>query len=256
MKKSILIIVILSIAALCFAGPLQEMHKRVIAGSTVAGGGVCGVDEDVLLYVDFEDNSSPYSFYKPSEETFTLSNAAINSDTTIVGNYTLDSPTAEDYAVVTIADIAGWSWTQFTIGFYVKVVGYTQWQRVFNAEYDGNNRMLFWLSGTSPGNVEATFYYVGDGNGPNMSTTTLDASQGDILFVEIHVDTTGPTYSIDVDGVELATSTTARGGLTAPTTLRIGQDEAGVNGDLSIDQFLYSTDPTESLYERRECTQF
>jgi hypothetical protein len=38
MKKSILIIVILSIAALCFAGPLQEMHKRVIAGSTVAGG--------------------------------------------------------------------------------------------------------------------------------------------------------------------------------------------------------------------------
>jgi hypothetical protein len=39
MKKSILIIVILSIAALCFAGPLQEMHKRVIAGSTVAGGG-------------------------------------------------------------------------------------------------------------------------------------------------------------------------------------------------------------------------
>jgi hypothetical protein len=39
MKKSILIIVILSIAALCFAGPLQEMHKRVIAGSTVAAGG-------------------------------------------------------------------------------------------------------------------------------------------------------------------------------------------------------------------------
>jgi hypothetical protein len=39
MKKSILIIVILSIAALCFAGPLQEMHKRVIAGSTVASGG-------------------------------------------------------------------------------------------------------------------------------------------------------------------------------------------------------------------------
>jgi hypothetical protein len=38
MKKSILIIVILSIAALCFAGPLQEMHKRVIAGSTVAAG--------------------------------------------------------------------------------------------------------------------------------------------------------------------------------------------------------------------------
>jgi hypothetical protein len=41
MKKSILIIVILSIAALCFAGPLQEMHKRVIAGSTVAGGEAC-----------------------------------------------------------------------------------------------------------------------------------------------------------------------------------------------------------------------
>jgi hypothetical protein len=38
MKKPILIIVILSIAALCFAGPLQEMHKRVIAGSTVAAG--------------------------------------------------------------------------------------------------------------------------------------------------------------------------------------------------------------------------
>jgi hypothetical protein len=40
MRKSILIIAILSIAALCFAGPLQEMHKRVIAGSTVAGGGI------------------------------------------------------------------------------------------------------------------------------------------------------------------------------------------------------------------------
>jgi hypothetical protein len=39
MRKSILIIAILSIAALCFAGPLQEMHKRVIAGSTVAAGG-------------------------------------------------------------------------------------------------------------------------------------------------------------------------------------------------------------------------
>jgi hypothetical protein len=40
MRKSILIIAILSIAALCFAGPLQEMHKRVIAGSTVAEGEV------------------------------------------------------------------------------------------------------------------------------------------------------------------------------------------------------------------------
>jgi hypothetical protein len=54
MKKSILIIVILSIAALCFAGPLQEMHKRVIAGSTVAAGaGVC------TKYIENSDNWGP-----------------------------------------------------------------------------------------------------------------------------------------------------------------------------------------------------
>jgi hypothetical protein len=55
MKKSILIIVILSIAALCFAGPLQEMHKRVIAGSTVAGGGAeCSTTDEYNASTSFQ----------------------------------------------------------------------------------------------------------------------------------------------------------------------------------------------------------
>jgi hypothetical protein len=54
MKKSILIIVILSIAALCFAGPLQEMHKRVIAGSTVAEvGGSCASAQAQSTIADY-----------------------------------------------------------------------------------------------------------------------------------------------------------------------------------------------------------
>jgi hypothetical protein len=64
MKKSILIIVILSIAALCFAGPLQEMHKRVIAGSTIAGGEESCSETPFINYssgaADWEELSNSY----------------------------------------------------------------------------------------------------------------------------------------------------------------------------------------------------
>jgi hypothetical protein len=58
MKKSILIIVILSIAALCFAGPLQEMHKRVIAGSSSGGGEVSACESASETIIVGDDTQS------------------------------------------------------------------------------------------------------------------------------------------------------------------------------------------------------
>jgi len=232
------------------------MSTAFMGGGVTAASGGCGVDTDVLLYTGFEDNSSPYNYYKPSGETFTLSNAAINGDTTIVGSYTLDSPTEEDYAVVTIADISGWDWVSFTIATYVKIVGFVEWQRVFRAEYDGDNVLNCYLKGSTPSNIEVGVVYTGSGSGCSLLSTTLNASQGDTIFIEFQANTGTPSYTLYVDNVQHATATNAWDTLTPPTTLHIGQTEAGINGDLAIDQFMYSNDDTERFYDRRACTVF
>jgi hypothetical protein len=87
MKKSILIIVILSIAALCFAGPLQEMHKRVIAGSTVAaGGGDCPDGTYKFAYNGDHSSGTDYACFdsgnssKQGTETDPGTNITVSED--------------------------------------------------------------------------------------------------------------------------------------------------------------------------------
>ena len=66
MKKLLIIFLVLFIPGLCFSGPLQQAHKKVIAGQTVASGGDCSsqtteIDQDVT-------DTSNSNFYDARQE--------------------------------------------------------------------------------------------------------------------------------------------------------------------------------------------
>lgn len=52
MKRFSILFLILFIPSICFPGPLQQAHKKAIAGQTVASGGVCTSTEYSLLSSD------------------------------------------------------------------------------------------------------------------------------------------------------------------------------------------------------------
>jgi hypothetical protein len=223
MKKTIVLILLL-IPMLCFAGALQEKHRSVIAKKNVAATGDSCTGA-LKLSAHFENSDTitsgtPAGCNSNADQTWTIAAGLeyISADKSD-GTYsiaTVSADSASKTATIT-ADVLSASGT-VVFDFYATTLGnFGDILTIDLASPDANNKLLIKeISGSY------YFYYYGGGENTSVSAThTTDSWQ--TITIKWRVEGS-PHLSIQVDSGTAGTSTDALKTLTGTlTTLNIGQ---------------------------------
>jgi hypothetical protein len=153
MKKTIVLILLL-IPMLCFAGALQEKHRSVIAKKNVAAPSGDSCTGALKLSAHFENSDTitsgtPAGCNSNADTTWALTGDGVVYSTTQKsdGSYALYLPSTNEVknALITTDNVAG----EGTITFDLYVATHSAYAHVFYYAADSNNRVFMYLDSSS-----------------------------------------------------------------------------------------------------------
>ena len=235
---------------------IRKGVKSPSGGGGTTGGGAGSPPGVSYSYIIFHDGFEQATHAtKPSDLDRTLNSGAVLDNGVApaapVGSYSLDTPTASDYASypVTTADI--FDPTHGRLGMYIYIEATAAYHNFFVYSIDGNNEFLI----RSWENANLCFQYKGGGTQIRIISGANTASTGSWHYVEAKLDNTGNSYQMWVDNAavgEDATSITFTG---SSGTIYLGDTEDGAF-DFHFDNFIISDDQTKSMWAIKDLTSY